>query len=81
MIRPLVEFCINNLTDDVLEVKTILEKDKNLDVIEYDCLGHCSICAQQPYAMVEGEPITGNSAKELLENIYKAIKQMEAEWD
>jgi len=80
LIRPLVEFCVNNLTDDVLEVKTILEKDQDIDVIEYDCLGHCSICAQQPYALVEGEPITGETGQELLQNIYQAIEEMEVEF-
>lgn len=77
MIRPLVEFCVNNLTDDVIEAKEVLEQDPNLDVIEYDCLGHCLICAQKPYAMVEGEPITGTTGQELLKNIYQAIEQME----
>lgn len=77
LIRPLIEFCINNLTDDVEQVKKILEKDHHVDVIEYDCLGFCGTCAQHPYALVEGEPITGNTGEELLQNIYKAIEEME----
>lgn len=80
MIRPLIEFCINNLTDEVLQVKAKLEKDDHVDVIEYDCLGFCGICAQHPYALVEGEPITGNTGEELLKNIYKAIDEMEVDF-
>lgn len=80
MIRPLVEFCINNLTDEVLKVKRKLEKDVQIDVIEYDCLGFCGTCAQHPYALVEGEPITGKTGEELLNNIYQAIEEMEVEY-
>lgn len=77
MIRPLIEFCVNNLTEDVLAVKKKLEEDRRLDVIEYDCLGFCDTCAQQPYALVEGEPITGETGEELLLKIYEAIEKME----
>lgn len=76
-IRPLVEFCVNNLTDDVLEIKAKLETDYSLDVIEYGCLGFCGICAEQPYALVNGEVVTGQTAQELLANIYQAIEEME----
>ncbi|SEN57169.1 DUF1450 domain-containing protein [Lihuaxuella thermophila] len=75
--RPLIEFCINNLTPEVLEIKKKLETDPSLDVIEYGCLGNCGICAEQPYALVNGELIMAETAEELLDNIYKAIEEME----
>lgn len=75
--RPLIEFCINNLTEDVLEVKKKLEKDPSLDVLEYGCLGNCGICAEGPYALVNGDLISAKTAEELLEKIYKAIEEME----
>ncbi|MBA4542081.1 MULTISPECIES: DUF1450 domain-containing protein [Thermoactinomyces] len=74
---PLVEFCLNNLTDDVLEIKKKLEADPEIDVLEYGCLGNCGICASGPYALVNGELITGDTAEELLKNIYKAIEETE----
>ncbi|KFZ39681.1 MULTISPECIES: DUF1450 domain-containing protein [Thermoactinomyces] len=74
---PLVEFCINNLTDEVLAVKNELEKDPGIDVLEYDCLGNCGICAQGPYALVNGEIVTADSGKELLKKIYEEIEDME----
>lgn len=77
MMRPLVEFCVNNLTEDVMKIKTKLEADFSLDVIEYGCLGYCGICAEQPYALVNGEMVMGNTAEELLVNIYKEIDEME----
>lgn len=74
---PLIEFCINNLTPEVLEVKKKLEQDPFLDVIEYNCLGHCGICATQPYALVNGELVRAESGEELLQKIYKKIEEME----
>lgn len=74
---PLVEFCINNLTPDVIEVKNTLERDPGIDVLEYGCLGNCGICARQPYAMVNGEVITAETGEELLQKIRQAIDEME----
>lgn len=75
--RPLIEFCVNNLTDDVLDLMKELEQDIDLDVIEYGCLGNCSICAETPYALVNGEIITGKTAVELKKKIYQAVEEME----
>ncbi|MDE1455700.1 DUF1450 domain-containing protein, partial [Bacillus paralicheniformis] len=35
---PIVEFCVSNLAQGSQEAKEILEKDPNLDVVEYGCL-------------------------------------------
>jgi uncharacterized protein YuzB (UPF0349 family) len=75
--RPLIEFCINNLTADVLEVKQTLEKDPSLDVLEYGCLGNCGICARQPYALVDGELVSAETAEELLEKIWQKVEETE----
>jgi uncharacterized protein YuzB (UPF0349 family) len=74
---PLVEFCVNNLTDEVLEIKKKLEEDPGIDVLEYGCLGNCGICAEGPYALVNGELVTGDTAEELLKKIYQVIEEME----
>jgi uncharacterized protein YuzB (UPF0349 family) len=75
--RPIIEFCVNNLTPDVEKIKEELEKDPELDVVEYGCLGHCMTCAEGPYALVNGEVVTGETAEELLENIRRAIEERE----
>ncbi|SFI86625.1 YuzB family protein [Thermoflavimicrobium dichotomicum] len=75
--RPLIEFCINNLTDDMLKIKKKLDEDYSVDVIEYGCLGYCGNCATHPYALVNGELVQADTAEELLEKIYKAIEEME----
>ncbi|SHE81442.1 Uncharacterized protein YuzB, UPF0349 family [Seinonella peptonophila] len=75
--RPLIEFCVNNLTDDVLALMKELEQNIDLDVIEYGCLGNCGICAEFPYALVNGDVVTGKDVDELRKNIYRAIEEME----
>lgn len=75
--RPLIEFCVNSLTNDVIEIKKKLEQDPSLDVLEYGCLGNCGICAQQPYVLVNGDMVMADSADELLRKIYQKIEEME----
>lgn len=59
------------------EAKEILEKDPNLDVVEYGCLSYCGQCMQTMYALVNGEMVTANNPAELVENIYKFIDENE----
>jgi uncharacterized protein YuzB (UPF0349 family) len=75
--RPLIEFCVNNLTDDVLAIKAKLESNLDYDVLEYGCLGNCTLCAQAPYALVNGEIVTAETADELYEKIIQACEEME----
>lgn len=79
--RPMVEFCINQLTPELEKIKEELETDPELDVLETSCLGNCEICAKTPYAMVDGEIITGDTAEELLKNIRKFIEKSRSELD
>ena len=63
--RPIIEFCTNNMhfgTDEVMEK---LEENPDYDVIEYGCLSNCGQCAMMPFAMVNGEIIDADSADEL----------------
>lgn len=75
--RPLIEFCVNNLTPELIEVKKKLEANYDYDVIEYGCLGNCGICAERPYALVNGEMVSADTADELLTKIEKIIEDME----
>lgn len=83
--QPMVEFCLSRLTPEVLKVKEELEADPEVDVLESPCLGNCELCAQTPYAMVNGEIVTGETQQELLDNIRAEIekqqKQMEDLFD
>ncbi|MBU9713011.1 YuzB family protein [Evansella tamaricis] len=72
--NPIIEFCVSNLASGTQAVKEILEKDPNLDVIEYGCLSFCGQCARKKFALVNGEIVTGNTNEELLTNIYQFIE-------
>ncbi|MBP0725609.1 YuzB family protein [Bacillus sp. RG28] len=73
--RPLVEFCVSNLANGAQKALEQLERDPNIDVLEYGCLGYCGICAQTLFAVVEGEPIKGETPDELVKNIYSFLEE------
>ncbi|MFD1020507.1 YuzB family protein [Thalassobacillus hwangdonensis] len=73
--NPIIEFCVNNLASGAEKAKEELEKDPDLDVIEYGCLSHCGICAQGLFALVNGERVMADSAEELVENIYQHLEE------
>ena len=75
MIKPIIEFCISNLASGSQKARAELEKDYNLDVIEYGCLGYCGKCAQSMFALVNGDPVVGETSEELVENIYKYLDE------
>lgn len=75
MIKPIIEFCVSNLANGSQKARAVLEKDSNLDVIEYGCLGYCGICYDGPYALVNGEVVTGETPDELIENIYEYLEE------
>ncbi|MFA9560049.1 YuzB family protein [Evansella sp. AB-rgal1] len=72
--QPIIEFCVSNLASGTQAVKEQLEKDPNLDVIEYGCLSFCGQCARKKFALVNGEVVTGDTNEELLTNIYQFIE-------
>lgn len=75
MFKPIIEFCISNLANGSQRALEKLEKDPNLDIIEYGCLGYCGKCAQTLFALVNGEMVTGNSPDALVENIYQYLEE------
>ncbi|KKK39333.1 hypothetical protein WQ57_03635 [Mesobacillus campisalis] len=74
MIVPIVEFCISNLANGAQKALEQLERDPNLDIIEYGCLSYCGKCAKSLYALVDGEPVTAETPEELVEKIYQHIE-------
>lgn len=73
--NPIIEFCVNNLASGSQKAFEELEKDPDLDVIEYGCTSFCGLCAQSVFAIVNGEPVTADSSEELVENVYKYIEE------
>jgi uncharacterized protein YuzB (UPF0349 family) len=79
--RPIIEFCVNNMHQGTDEVMRKLEDNPEYDVIEYGCLGNCGQCYMEPYALVNGEVIAANTADALYDKIIEAIKAYQAEFD
>ena len=75
---PIIEFCVSNLASGSQEAMERLEKDPNLDIIEYGCLGYCGKCSSNLYALVNGEVVEGETTDELVANIYKFIEEYQA---
>ncbi|GLB59688.1 YuzB family protein [Cytobacillus sp. NCCP-133] len=75
MIKPIIEFCISNLASGSQKALEMLEKDYDLDVIEYGCLGYCGKCASTLFALVNGDVVTGETPDGLVENIYQYLEE------
>lgn len=75
MFKPIIEFCVSNLASGAQKALEILEKDPNLDIIEYGCLRYCGICEQTLYALVNGEIVRGETPEELVDNIYQYLEE------
>ncbi|WP_186576408.1 YuzB family protein [Aquibacillus kalidii] len=72
---PVIEFCINNLVSGSQKAKEELEKDPDLDVIEYGCTSFCGICSQFLFAIVDGEPIMADTPDELVDKVYDFLEE------
>ena len=75
MIKPIIEFCISNLASGAQAALEQLQRDPNLDIVEYGCLGYCGKCESSMYALVNGDPVTGRTPEELVENIYQYLEE------
>ncbi|MGP4061418.1 YuzB family protein [Halobacillus litoralis] len=73
--NPLIEFCINNLVSGSQAAKAELEKDPDLDVVEYGCLRNCGLCSQTLYALVEGDRVMADTPEELVDKIYEQLDE------
>ncbi|MFD0051379.1 YuzB family protein [Actinomycetes bacterium NPDC127524] len=72
--NPIIEFCISNLASGSQEALEQLERDPNFDIVEYGCLSYCGKCARSLFALVNGEPVTGETTEELVRNIYQYLE-------
>ncbi|WP_281889352.1 YuzB family protein [Paenibacillus sp. YYML68] len=75
--RPIIEFCTNNMHNGTDRLMKELEANPDYDVIEYGCLGNCGECYLSPFALVNGEIVSAPSADELKEAVQGKIKEIE----
>jgi uncharacterized protein YuzB (UPF0349 family) len=74
-VNPIVEFCMSNLANGSQKTLEALEKDPNIDVLEYGCLSYCTKCAEGLYALVNGEVVEADTPDELTKQIYQFIEE------
>ncbi|MDB5055354.1 MAG: UDP-N-acetylmuramoylalanine--D-glutamate ligase [Bacilli bacterium] len=79
--RPIIEFCTNNMHHGTEKLMKQLEQNPDYDVIEYGCLGNCGECYLFPYALVNGEVVAAPTVDELGEQIHAKIKEIEELFD
>lgn len=75
--RPIIEFCTNNMHNGTDKVLRLLEANPAFDVLEYGCLGNCGQCYVEPYAMVDGDIVSADTPDELLEAIERHLAKLE----
>ncbi|ANU11538.1 hypothetical protein A1A1_02505 [Planococcus antarcticus DSM 14505] len=73
--KPIVEFCISNIANGAQDSFEKLERDPNLDVLEYGCLSYCTKCSESLYALVNGEIVEAESTDELTKKVYEFIEE------
>lgn len=73
--KPIVEFCISNIANGAQEAFEKLERDPNLDVLEYGCLSYCTKCGESLYALVNGEIVEADSPAELTDKVHEFIEE------
>lgn len=78
--RPIIEFCVNNMHHGTDNVMKRLEGNPEYDVLEYGCLGNCGECYMFPFALVNGEIVAGETADELYDKIMNKIDEIKA-WE
>ncbi len=73
--EKLIEFCQTNLAQGTWLVKEQLENREGLIILDYECLGHCELCSQKPFALLEGEIVAYETKEQLFENLNNFIQQ------
>ena len=73
--KPIVEFCVNNVANGGQIVLDKLEADDLVEVVTYDCLNECVICAQDFLALAEGKLVRAKTTDDLNKGIYQSLEE------
>lgn len=69
----LIEFCVNNMHHGTDDIMRRLSERPDVETIEYGCLGNCGQCYLDPYALVDGEIVSAETAEALYEKIVDML--------
>lgn len=71
-----IYFCENNVSKGLEKIVERLEKEFSDDIVFVEpCLGRCGQCAENLYAVIDAEMVTGETPEELYENIKKVLNE------
>ncbi|UOF89779.1 YuzB family protein [Fodinisporobacter ferrooxydans] len=59
----------------LLDIEALEQEYPGVSVLKTSCLSNCSICAETPFAYVNGEMLTADSPELLLAQIRKQIEE------
>ena len=70
-----VDICSANVIT-TFNIEEIIEKEfPEVAVVFYSCLNFCGLCANSPYALVNGRFFHGKTPEQCLDNIREQIKK------
>lgn len=75
ILKPIIEFCLSNVSTYSYESFEVLDRDSNLDVVEYSCTSNCELCATTIFCLVNGEIITAETPDELVKSVYQFLEE------
>lgn len=58
-----------------LDIESLEEEYPGVSVLIMSCLNNCTICAESPYAMVNGEIIVGETPEDVMQLVRSRIEQ------
>ncbi|MGX7420319.1 YuzB family protein [Carnobacterium gallinarum] len=73
--NPIVEFCVNNAANGTQPIIDQLEHEGKVEVVTYDCLNECVVCAKDFFALVEGKLVRAATPTELVTKIYNSLEE------
>ncbi|MBC2580872.1 DUF1450 domain-containing protein [Clostridium sp. DJ247] len=70
-------FCENNVSKGLENIIEKIERDyPDVNICIEPCLGHCSHCAENLYAVIDAKIINGDNVEELYNNIKEELNQI-----
>lgn len=74
-----IQICTNNeICDNIKYLDRLSEKYGDAaEITPKNCLGHCEICRQMPYVLLNGEMVTGKTVKKLFQNLDRKMEELE----
>ena len=72
-----VKFCPNNCPEEIEQVKHHLKPYPDVEIVDDFCILYCGQCLVQPFALVNGKNIVGDTAEELFSNVVRFMNGLD----